>query len=230
MNTGMSDLNIIFQCHLPLDNEVVRRNLDSFRRHNSSATIHVLNVEKIDAWQKAVALNEEKPRNRWHDIAVFHWIQATQRPSSQRRWLLIEWDTYATCPADEYYCAVWDAPLAGVRILYPNRDQEWVHFHAIHQLPAELQPHAAGISPATCLFMRDDVVWQYADYFTCRDWWARASNVNDELRLGSVAAYLGIPLAPIPRDTRFITWQDMMMSAGVIERNGLRGLWHPVKR
>src|SRR4051812_29906285 len=110
----MPDLGIVMLHHR--DDEVTRANLASFRRHNpGAATVVVSGDEPLTGgvsgrqltslgrrWSAATEGGTHKEKS-WHncDLLLYSWY--LERDLECARWLVVEWDVFSTCPAEEFY-------------------------------------------------------------------------------------------------------------------------------
>src|SRR5581483_8229585 len=143
------EFGILFLHHTV--NGVVRRNLASVRRQNPGATVVTMSAGKklpggysLAATPEIAALHAVNAR-RSSDWLVCSWF--AQRREHCRKWWIIEWDTFCSLPAREYYRPVWRFPfvVSSVRLL--TREPEWNWFHALASLPPAYRPHATGAVP-----------------------------------------------------------------------------------
>src|SRR5215469_230010 len=150
-------LGILF-LHHDID-KVVLNNLASVRRHNRKATVVTMSAgSPLDGGYSLQATPQIQAMHsltatRSSDWLVCSWY--VQRREKCDKWWIIEWDTYCTMSAREYYRPVWHFPFVASSVRMPNREPEWPWFRARGDLPKQLRDYAAGAVPFLYLVSND---------------------------------------------------------------------------
>jgi hypothetical protein len=112
--------------------------------------------------------------------------------------------------------------IVGTTNPIPTRETTWPWFKEIHKLPYQIQPYSSGVMPfGAVTFISDELMAKLTDFYLNNF----VKGVFCELRVGTIANYLGYP--PVPNchpAARNLTWTT---------RNSAfvpgPGIWHPIK-
>jgi hypothetical protein len=217
-------LGIIFAYHE--NNAATRENLASFRRHNPDTPIKLISAGdqlagSFDLRSDLVLeceLDGFNPRSVWFncDLQLYSWHR--QCGGSCAAWLYVEWDTYCAQPVMNYFKYVRDFELSAAMPKFPKRDQEWPWWTERSKLPAEYFNYAAGLAPLTGMIISDALLGKIAAQQA-----ALPCNCFCEVRIATLAKYLGVSVAANPMAGESLCWQS-----GVPE-HVFGVLSHPVK-
>lgn len=214
-------LGILF-LHHSVD-PVVQNNLASIREQNPQAVIATMsageclpngyNLEKTPE----LKLRHSAAPERSSDILVCSWF--LQRKESCDKWWIVEWDTYCTMSAREYYDSVWRYPFVASSVALRHRQPEWYWFTKVKEMPEEYRHFAAGTSPF--LYLLSEPALKATCEMLIRFPLAAG---NGELRFATAANRCGYPACGFSPPDDQITW---MAVTPVIDR---RAVFHPVKK
>lgn len=198
-----SSFGIVF-LHHQID-PVVLNNLRSIRRHNSGATLATISSGEplpdgytLDATPELKQLHAAAPK-RSSDRLVCSWF--LQRKEQCRKWWIVEWDTYCTTSARNYYQPVWEFPFVAAQVCLRYRQPEWHWFQGIKDLPAGYRPFATGAVPFLYLLSEE------ALRATCALLLEQPLTAgNGELRFATAATRAGFPPCGYSPPGDRITW------------------------
>lgn len=155
-------------------------------------------------------LNADTPAQRWYRHGG---IRA-------ERYIHLEWDAEATLPVREFYREVWNADAAASAIQLIERDPDWFWFHQVDQLPTDLRPHAAGLTPLNGFLLSDRALAAVAAA-------PPLPNIFCELRLGTLLRHAGFALTPFaPHRAATNQWLAEMIPRD----RAVPSIYHPVKQ
>ena len=158
--------------------------------------------------------------NKWwgSDATIYCWFRHCRSVEAER-YAVIEWDTLATMPLEEYYAEVWDADAAAAEIKTPASDPNWEWFR-LHggRLPQDLRPFAAGLVPFNGTLLSHRAMEKVCGMQI-------PHNINNELRLGTLLRAGGFALRTMPpAKAATNNWRADLITVG-----DTPGVYHPVK-
>jgi hypothetical protein len=220
MRTADEKLGILFLHHTT--DRIVLNNLASVRKHNPTATVVTMSAAKplragysLDATPDLKRLHSLCAR-RASDWLVCSWF--VQRKEKCAKWWIIEWDTYCTMSARDYYRPVWDFPFVASSVRLPHREPEWVWFGAVADLPKKFEPYAVGAVPF--LYLVSDSALNAICAMLLKSSLVAG---NGELRFCTVANKCGFPPCGYSPPNDQITWIPWRKIAK------RKAIFHPVK-
>jgi hypothetical protein len=218
-----ADLCILFVYHR--DDAVSRRHLDQLTYLNpEDAVVPVtVNADRHLAGAPTTSDIRDCPTpwplaQPWRslDAVLYTWFLHRRVPA--RRYVLIEYDCLCTLPIREAYRGVWDAELAARDWFTRETNPDWPWFQELGQMEQRDQRHAAGVVPFAGLFASSDALGGIAHA-------APHADVFGELRFGTTARRLGIPVEEFPEPLRTgINWFERPL------RLDQPGIFHPIKQ
>lgn len=209
----MKELTVLIGWHHELDDNRIK----VFEANRLSFQVNNPEVEVI------TIMNEIKdPKLAWlsTDIGMFEWYAKHSSQHRSKRYLLVEWDCWCNCDLQQYYQKVWDCDVVGPSVRYPGRDY-WTWFRSIPKLPEDVRQFATGIVPFTGILLSDNAMKRIAAEILKPEY----TELNSELRLATLAAFLGMEPVVNPVSNRSLTWIELNEFDPVIQ-----GLYHPVKK
>jgi hypothetical protein len=214
-------LGILFLHHTT--DKVVLNNLASVWRHNPSATIITMSAGQplgsgytLEATPELKGLHMKSAR-RGSDWLVCSWY--VQRKEQCAKWWIIEWDTYCTVSARDYYRPVWHFPFVASSVRLPKREPEWSWFRETGDLPKKFAPYILGAVPFLYL-VSDHALKRICEMLLKNSLVAG----NGELRFSTVANKCGFPpcgYSPPNDQITWIPWRRLVTTR--------RAIFHPVK-
>jgi hypothetical protein len=168
-------------------------------------------------WAEVAKNHHEAWRNC--DLPYLAWYSSDKRRISCERWLLTEYDMYCSMRVLDYVAPTLHAKVVAPSITLPNREPGWEWFREISHMPSVLRPFANGVVPTAGVIIADEAMERICSYYL-----EHTVPSICELRLGTIANFLGYP--PVPNShpaARNITWRPH--SQITVEP----ALWHPVK-
>jgi hypothetical protein len=148
------------------------------------------------------------------DTMIYRWFP--ERAVRARRYIVCEWDTYATISVPAFYANVWDADVAAVEIVSRQETPDWLWFRYIPWLGA-LAEHATGLTPFSGTLFSAAALEAICGGPVIRDAFC-------ELRVATLATHAGVTLTPMPFARRFISHDRSRISV-----SDAPGIYHPVK-
>jgi hypothetical protein len=213
-------LGILFLHHR--SDKVVLNNLASIRRQNRGATVVTMSAgTPLNGGYSLQNTPELQARHsltarRGSDWLVCSWY--VQRREKCDKWWIVEWDTYCTMSAREYYRPVWDFPFVASSVRLINREPEWVWFLKRADLPRELSSHATGAVPFLYLVSERALKRICTLLMKCS-----SAAGNGELRFATAANKCGFPPCAYSPPGDQITWMPWRRIAR------RKAIFHPVK-
>ena len=228
----MNELGIIFQYHL--NDAVTNRNLEVLRRSNPGVPIVLINVQDDDGQSipgsiKAVDCGPLGQRwskysagqDRWRncDMPFLAWYSSTLRTISCRRWILLEYDVYCSMSLLDFIKPTLHADVVAPTIPMQSREPTWNWFDEIPRFPLKMRPFACGLVPLVTTILSDAAISKIARFYLDNE-----IDAFCEIRLGTVAAYVGFTSVPNSHPAaRNISW------CGSPKITDEQSIWHPVK-
>jgi len=163
------------------------------------------------------------------DLVIYLWHRS--RRESAKRWIVLEWDVFCNISVDEFYAPVWDSDVAATSVpAYrwgSNRVHRspwyWFRRPELQRLPRRYRAYAAGVAPLAGVLLSDDALGQISDV-VLND--PALSQVFCELRMGTVARYLGCELQEIGSlATQTLTGEREFSRCDI----NVPSIWHKVK-
>ena len=215
-----AELGILFLHHE--DNEVVRNNLASIRRHHPDARIVTMSAAApLPGGYSLEGTPDLKPFHAADPTQGADWLVCSwflQRRESARKWWIVEWDVFCTQPAQEHYRAVWDQPFVATAMRLRHRDPNWFYFQSRKGIPAEFEGHLQGAVPF--LYLLDETALERIGAILMRQ---PFTGGNCELRFASAGSLGGFPPCGFCPPGNQIGWVPLRRLALP------RGIFHPVK-
>lgn len=150
------------------------------------------------------------------DTMVYRWF--LNRSFDAERYIVYEWDTFATTSVRDFYRPVWDADVACLEYADPAILPDWPWFHETPLLPEELRPKAAGLAPFACSMFSHRALLKMVAAPLIADVFA-------ELRVGTMVNWAGMQVCPMEYARRRISWHP-----DFIRVSPAPNIYHPVKR
>ncbi len=148
------------------------------------------------------------------DTMIYRWFPS--REIHARRYIVCEWDTFATTSMPEFYAGAWDADVGVVNVVTRESNPDWLWFRQIPFL-GEMADYAMGLFPFSGTLLSFAALQAICSAPVIED-------VFCELRLGTMANWAGLPLTPMPFARDMISYD-----AGLIRLSDAPGIYHPVK-
>jgi len=150
------------------------------------------------------------------DTMAYRWF--LNRRFDAERYVVYEWDTFATTSLRKFYAPVWDADVAcRVPIDFAIRP-DWYWFREVPLLPEDAQPYAAGLAPFACSMFSHQALHRMVETPIIPD-------VFSELRSGTMARRAGLTVTPILYAEGQVSWNE-----DLIKVSRVASLYHPVKK
>ena len=122
-----------------------RKLLPSYRGHGIQGAIRRFR-QQID------------PRWVWRnaDLCAYLWITWQKRTVQAKRWVIFEWDMYASVSVRDFYRDVWDEDIVGSFQQMPGLDDFYYFTDKENaRIPTALQPHLMAATPWAGMFFSD---------------------------------------------------------------------------
>lgn len=213
--------------------EVTKYHYDLLVKHNPNATVFPVtggDTGLPDAFEmkKSTGLNKMWqritvggfPKWAWRhlDVAFYQWYATNTEKCD--RWVFTEWDLLCRMSVQEFYKEVWQCPLVAIDV-HNQQDWDWYWHGNFKNVPEELRDYACACVPCAAVMISDELLAQVVDqvqktYF----------DTLSEIRLGTLATYLGHPPVKIPRVRGRISWQALNYDVDV----SAPGFYHPIKQ
>lgn len=218
----MTDVCVLFLYHGGAPQDALLQNWNRLRAYNPGVTVVPLLQDGEPTLPDTVNLRAF-PTYGWvidngHrscDTMVYRWF--LNRQFDAERYIVYEWDTFATTSIRDFYRPVWDADVACMEHEDPAV-QEWSLFSEIPLLPEGLRPKAAGLAPFACSMFSHRALLKMLEAPLIAD-------VFSELRAGTMANWAGQQVTPMPYARRRVSWHE-----DFIRVSPAPSLYHPVKR
>ena len=214
----MLDCLILFLHHD--DSAVTRRHLALLRGNNPWPVVALCNgsSSKVEG-----AIDVAKLSSRWAgedpwrgaDSMIYRWF--AHQPLAARRYVVMEWDALATMPVSAYLEEVWDQDAAAANVHMPATRPDWPWFN---ELPAELRPFAAGVSPLNGVLISHRALAAVVGGEI-------PENLYSECRLGTLLRKAGFMPTSLPRAK---AETNSFHPGHVLVNPRAPGIYHPVKR
>jgi hypothetical protein len=193
----MLDCVILFTHHK--NDEVTCQNLESIQRHNPDVPIIPLWCDdggpacasyRANPLPNAVEVRRVASGSNWAnlDLVILEWFNSPARVEAQR-YIVLEYDTYASVGVRSFYRSVWNADAAAADTVLRGRD-DWVYWHELNNLPNDWVPHAVAVSPMSGLMLSRRALVEVSKLPMC--------GAYCELRLGTMIHWAGFPIAVLP--------------------------------
>lgn len=216
----MDDYAILFMYYGAALRDVLTANLSRLRRLNPGASI----IPLIHDGDPFVAGSVDVRRypcpwdttDAWAscDTMLYRWFP--DRAVRARRYVVCEWDTYATVSIPEFYAGVWDADVAAVEVVTREDAPDWLWFRYIPWLGA-LADYASGLTPFSGTLFSAAALEAICRGPIIRDAFC-------ELRVATLANHAGLTLTPMPFARGYISHDPTR-----IKVSAAPGIYHPVK-
>ncbi len=215
---------------------VTRQNFASFCEANPEMPIHAVSTGERLLGGMSV-LDHPESRRRWaqhvehdpqllarsSDLIVYLWYAFLRTPEqAAERWFLVEWDAYCQQSVRAFGARVWDLPVSGPRVIWPNVDPGWSWFKFTESLPLPLRDFTAGISPLCFILIADELLQQVVSAVP----WDQLGITNGEMRFATLCVSQGVHPAANPYAGPFITWKPLIIPRGL--HDAVR-MYHPIK-
>ena len=212
-------------------NPVTLQNLDSIRHCNpdvpiiavSSSPEHILpgglDISRDKTW---AAVTRGSAHQKWRNNDLKFYYGYRNRRVDCKRWVVLEWDAYCSMPLQEFFAESWDADIACRRFFSPGEEYRWYWFRERDRLPQKFRASAQGAVPLVAVLFSNEAMHRLSE--AARE---LEKNIFCELRVGTLAKYLGLRCAGIPKadSLRSIRWKSVPVK--LLTRPGI---WHAVKR
>jgi hypothetical protein len=138
-----------------------------------------------------------------------------------RRYLMLEWDTFATMPVKAFYGDLWDRDVVATSVKRWETHPRWQWFRQqSHLLPPHLRPHAAGVVPFNGLLLSHRALAAVV-----------ASDpppaIFCELRIGTLLRAAGFEFHELPPEKRTM---NSFHPLNVKFDGKTPGIYHPIKQ
>ncbi len=185
-------------------------------------------VALVDDSQDRLAGSFDSGRPEWGatgwtwfnaDLAVFRWFR--HGGIRAKRYIVFEYDAYASQPVREAYDEVWDADAAASRTECIERNPGWIFFDRIDQIAPYLRPHISSLSPLNGFLLSHRAMSTLANIPN-----DRIPDCHCEMRLGTLLQAFGFELTLFP---------PALLATNEYSRDLINfdpnrpGIYHPIK-
>lgn len=133
------------------------------------------------------------------------------------RYIFVEWDVLSEVSIQEFLTVdEWNAELAVPLSFTQSEHPEWYWWRECDRLPEYLKPFAAGAGPLPLIVLSHTALMQLEAAYHPPD-------VFSEMRLGTLANYLQIPVTEISKQ------QTLLCSEAQLQRCDFPTIYHPIK-
>jgi len=217
----MHEYAVLFPYYGDAPKDVLSQNFRCVQRLNPGVPVIPLIHDGIPVLDGSVDLRGESSAwndtNKWRgcDAMIYRWFP--RRTVDARRYIIYEWDTYATAGIPEFYAPVWDADLAALHCFTQREEPSWWWFREVDRL-GDLAPWASGVTPFSGTLLSASALEAICAAPVLHDTFC-------ELRLGTMASFAGVKLTSMPFARGFIDCAPER----IFPFSGQRGIYHPVK-
>ncbi len=228
----MDNICILFLHHKTC--EVTLKNLNAFKKHNPTKTIHTIGFEGFEllANSHVVYKNGIKypnndlmvAKNRdwlyWSEIDILIYDFYINNPNYSR-YIITEWDTYCNCSAEDFYGDLLYEDVLGHGIVNDTNIQDWCWYQFLNDEQKRISK-LGGIGPVLIVYsnraLKDmtDLVLKNPRVY---------DNMFSELRMGTLARQSGYEPKQYMKNDTFVSWKYEFIRFD----SKIPGWYHPIK-
>lgn len=219
----MTDVCILFMYYDGAPHEALLQNWNRMKAYNTGEVVVPLIHDGKPTFPETIDLRTfptygwvTENGHRSCDTMIYRWF--LNRQFDAERYVVYEWDTFATTSVREFYRPVWDAEVACRAPVEPVARPDWPFFQDIPSLPEALQSFAAGLAPLAATMFSHKALERMMACPLIPDAFA-------ELRSGTMASWAGLTVSPMLYAKGKVSWHEDFINVSPAP-----SLYHPVKK